>query len=258
MISLITRVQNTGLNARMVCSALGTSLGGVGLEFVSAPNPEGLPIIAPTYNRLAERAKGDILLFVHDDIEFVEEGWDARLVETFADGNFDVLGVVGVDKYDGGQLVSAGHPHTFGKFMNRSGNELKVNIYGPRVGSRAMAAADGMFMAVRAEHFKRVKFDEKLDGLFFYDIDYCLRSSTGLVDILVAHYKPPELYGKYPKGMKPMEAYEPYFYAKHDLKGKVKAGDTRALSVSREDYERHGHDALFKLFQEKYKTHANA
>ena len=117
MISLITRVQHKHLYDRMVASALGRSAG-VPIEFISAPNPEGQPKIAPTYNRLAERAKGDILLFLHDDVEFVEDGWDSRLVESFASSRFDILGVVGVDKYEGDLMVAAGPPHRFCKFMN--------------------------------------------------------------------------------------------------------------------------------------------
>ena len=254
MLTLITRVQHKHLYERMKASALKHSAG-IPMEFISEPNPENLPIITPSYNRMGAKAAGDIMLFLHDDVEFVEDGWDARLVEAFAYTSFNVLGVIGVDRYNGGLLVNEGHPHTFGKFMNRAGSELRVNIYGPRADSKPMTAVDGMFMAVRCDQFKREKFDEKLDGLFFYDIDYCLRSNVGLIDILIAHYKTPELYGTYPAEMKPMESYEPYFYSKHGLTGPGPAGDTRAQCVSRDDYERHGHDKMFALFKEKYYAH---
>jgi len=249
MLSLITRVQYQDLYHRMIASALGMCAGEQ-IEFVSAPNPEGQPVIAPTYNRLAERAKGEVLVFLHDDIEFVEEGWDSRLVEFFAEG-WDIAGVVGVDKYEGGLLVSAGRPHCFGKFVNRSGNELKVNLYGPKT-NRPLVAVDGMFMACTADFFKGHKFDPALDGLFFYDIDWCLGKNVGLVDTLLAHHKPPERYGKYPEGMRQMEDYEPYFYGKHGINPSGKTGDTRAVCASREDYERYGHDALYQLFEDKY------
>lgn len=251
MLSLITRVQYPDLYRRMINSALGRS-SGESIEFINAPNPEGLPVITPTYNRLAERARGDILIFLHDDIEFIEDGWDARIVEFFANTDFDIAGVVGVDKYDGGLMVSAGHPHCFGKFTNRSGDEMKVNLYGPRCENKRLVAVDGMFIAVRADRFRSHKFDEKLDGLFFYDLDYCLGEKVGLLDILIAHYKPADLFGKYPEAMKTMESYEPYFYSKHGLNPTGFVGDTRSLCATQEDYSLYGHDKLWSMFREKY------
>ena len=94
--------------------------------------------------------------------------------------------------------------------------------------------------------------------MFFYDIDYCLGAKVGIADILVAHYKTPELYGKYPDGMKSMESYERYFYTKHGMAACGEAGDTRALCATREDYDRYGHEALFKMFSDKYNTPACA
>jgi len=251
VISLITRVQYPDLYERMVKSAFGKSCG-LDIEFISAPNPEGQPKIAPTYNRLAERAKGEYLIFLHDDIEFVEDGWDSRIVEFFAANPYDIGGVIGVDKYDGGLLTNAGHPHCFGKFVNRAGDEMKVNIYGRHYPGKQIVAADGMFLAVRADHFEREKFDEALDGLFFYDIDYCLRGKTGLLDVLVAHYKPKDRYGVYPPDMKTIEEYEPYFYAKWGISKAPEAGDTRSLCATISDYQEQGHDALWRMFEEKY------
>lgn len=221
------------------------------LEFLNEPDQDGQPRISETYNRLGSKALGEILLFCHDDIEFIEDGWDAKIIEFFAETDFDVAGVVGVDKYEGGLLVQSGHPHCFGKFVNRAGDDLRVNIYGPRV-SKKMAAVDGMFMAVRRSYFDAHKFDENLNGLFFYDIDYCLGANVGIVDLMVAHYKPADRFGKYPKDMRPMSDFEPYFYAKHGISPVSRIGDTRALCASQEDYVREGHEALWGLFADKY------
>ena len=247
MISLITRVQYPDLHKRMMESAMNTALGEI--EFLHERDADGLPKIAQTYNHLRDLAKGDIIVYLHDDVVFMEEGWDARLTEFFASYPYDIGGVVGVDKYEGGQLVAAGHPHCFGKFVNRAGDELRVNLYGPKSEGKELKAVDGMFIATRGKH--RERFDEKLDGLFFYDLDYCLRGSVGLIDILLGHWKPADRFGKYPKDMKPEDSYKPYFYAKHGLK-EVEPGDTRALCASQEDFANVGHDKLWKLFQEKY------
>lgn len=252
MISLLTRIQYKDLYERMQQSALRTCLGEV--EFLSEQDTEGQPRVALTYNRLLDQAKGDIIVFCHDDVVFVEDGWDARLTEFFSTYTYDIGGVVGVDKYNGGLLVKEGHPHCFGKFINRKGNELKVNLYGPRAEGKKLKAVDGMFIAIRKGY--KEKFDEKLDGLFFYDIDYCLRGSVGLIDLMIAHYKPADRYGIYPANMATIEAYEPYFYAKHGLTP-GKTGDTRSLSASQQDYADLGHDKLWKMFEDKYLRNDN-
>lgn len=253
MTSILTRIQYKDLYERMQQSALRTCLGEV--EFLSERDTDGQPHVSHTYNRLLDQANGDIIVFCHDDIVFLEDGWDARLAEFFATYPYDIGGVVGVDKYEGGRLVAAGHPHCFGKFVNRSGDELRVNLYGPKAEGKKLKAVDGMFIATRGKH--RERFDEELDGLFFYDLDYCLRGSVGLIDILLGHWKPADRFGKYPKDMKPEDSYTPYFYAKHGLK-EVEPGDTRALCASQEDYANVGHDKLWSMFRNKYLVGAQA
>ena len=250
MISLITRIQYKDHYERLVRSVGKTAISEI--EFLSEHDKDGLPHIAATYNRLGKSAKGDILVFCHDDIEFIESCWDARLIEFFAEHDYDVAGVIGVDKYAGGLLVTLGNPHCFGKFINRAGDEMRVNIYNRRQNGTKMAAIDGMFMAVRADHFKSEKFDEQFDELYFYDIDYCLRAKTGLIDIMLAHHKMKDKWGKYPPNMRPIEDYEPAFYSKHGLRSAPPIGETRCACASQEDYAEVGHDEIFKLFEEKY------
>ena len=250
MISVITRVQYPDLHDRMWRSAVKNAASD-SVEFLTDGNASGQPNITASYNKLGAKAAGDILVFCHDDIEFIEPGWDARLEEFFAQ-DFDIGGVIGVDRYEGDLLVSLGHPHCFGKFINRAGDEMRVNIYGPHAPNKQLVAVDGMFMAVRASHFAGHKFDETLDGLFFYDIDYCLRGRVGLLDLMVAHWKPKDRFGVYPVDMNSMSHYEPYFYGKHKINPSRRIGDTRALCATQKDYQEQGHDALWALFERKY------
>ena len=51
--------------------------------------------ICAVYNKMAEQAKFDNLLFVHEDIVFHTYGWDKVLAEKFAEADCGVIGFAG-------------------------------------------------------------------------------------------------------------------------------------------------------------------
>lgn len=232
MIEIITRIQYPQLYTRMVNSAKETAVGDI--RFSSAFN-DGMPKLAESYNFLGALAKGDILLFVHDDVIFLSPGWDKKIVQAMEIG-FNVVGVVGSQKYEGGMIFDSGSSYSCGKVCNIQDGKRVVKLMQHRSDLEPVAVVDGMFMAVEASHFAKTGFDWQFDGLFYYDMDFCLRSNCAVADILVSHEKPDELRGKYPEGMKPMGHYAPIFNKKHGFKGEPAIGDQRCDSIPYEDY----------------------
>src|ERR1035437_8018669 len=206
----------------------------LGFLMVQDIGDEG-PKISETYNRMAALSKADILLFIHDDVVFLSECWDDKIIEAMEIG-FNVVGVTGTKKYLGGTIFHSGREYATGKYAGYVDGKHVVRIMEHKDAIEPVRAVDGLFMAVSAEHFKHNRFDEQLNGLFFYDIDYCLRSNCAVADILVSHEKPPELKGKYPKDMKPSEYYEPYFLKKHGLSPGYPEGDQSCHSVLLSEY----------------------
>jgi O-antigen biosynthesis protein len=128
-------------------------------------------------NAAADDARGDVLLFLNDDVEARRPGWlealaaqalrpevgvaGARLL--YPDGRVQhagvVLGLVGISGH-----ILAGLP----------GDE--PGYLGMAVLTRDVSAVTGACMATRRDVFERLDgFDEAL-GLDFNDIDYCLRA----------------------------------------------------------------------------------
>ena len=230
-IDIVTRVRYKDLHQRMMDSALSTFM-------VDAPGfkyeyDDGQPRIAKTYNRLGKSSKADILVFAHDDIEFLSPGWDSVIIEALSDG-VDVVGVVGMEKYNGGKFMGSFPEGAVGKWVTLIDGKKNVKSLNPKSGP--VRVVDGMLMAMTREHFIKILFDEQFDGLFFYDLDFCLRSRCAVVDILVGHNKPEQYYGKYPSDMNPIGDYWDRFHDKHGLDKNTKSIPVPCVAVKAESY----------------------
>lgn len=150
--------------------------------------------LCEAYTRGAQRARGDVLVFCHDDIEFLDEDFAARLASAL-DGA-DVVGAFGTTQVNGPAVAWAGLPHVHGwiTHVDEQGNLL------PGISSFAPAridgahAIDGVFMAMNRRVLDHVTFDaQRFDGFHFYDLDFSYRAHlAGLrlriqCDLLLTH-----------------------------------------------------------------------
>lgn len=228
MIQLLTRVRYPELYRKMQESARATASGPI---MFTASFDDGQPRIADSYNLLGATSMADILLFVHDDIIFLSKGWDNKIREAMSLG-FNVVGVCGTQKYDGGMVFDSGKQYSVGKVVSVVDGKRVVRLMEHRAEIEPCAVVDGMFMAVSRGHFSKTGFDMQFDGLFYYDMDFCLISNCCVADILVAHEKPEHLRGIYPPGMLAMSSYADAFNAKHGFKSDPPIGDQRCDSVA--------------------------
>ena len=232
MIQILTRVRHPELYLKMQNSARETASD---LVTFSAAHDDGSPAIAESYNLLGVTSMADILLFVHDDIQFLSKGWDTKIREAL-DLGFNVVGVCGSQKYEGGMIFDSGKQYSVGKVVSVVDGKRVVRLMEHRSEIEPCAAVDGMFMATTREHFLKTGFDLDFNGLFYYDLDFCLRSKCAVVDILVAHEKPEHLRGVYPPGMKPMSDYADAFNKKHGFKSDPPIGNQRCDTMEYADY----------------------
>jgi GT2 family glycosyltransferase len=132
------------------------------------------------YNRGIARAKGEFLIFSHDDIEFLApRDWLARLKNHLS--HFDVVGLAGTTKltFPEQAWAGSGPPYLFGQVahVGKKPNwpePYQLMIFStPASAVPGIQALDGMFLAVRREVLTRVTFDEKnFDHFHCYDLDF--------------------------------------------------------------------------------------
>lgn len=231
-IDIICRVKYPELFNKMKQSAKDTALGEIGF---STMLDDGQPRLAMSYNLLGSLSTADILLFVHDDIVFLSNGWDMKIKDAIKLG-FNMVGVVGTQKYDGGLIFDSGRKYGAGKVVGTWEGKRRIKLMENRTEIEPVKVIDGMFMAITRPHFLEQLFDDRFDGLFYYDVDMGLRSNCAVVDILVAHEKPDHLAGQYPPGMTPREYYMPIFNQKHGFKSDPPLGDQSCENVVYDDY----------------------
>lgn len=232
-IEIITRVAHPELYLQMQATARAMANGP--LRFSAMLN-DGLPKMAETYNILAGNSSADILVFAHDDISFLSKGWDDKIRDAMALG-FNVVGCVGTQKYAGGLIFDSGNPYSVGKIVGQYEGKRRVKMMTHHAEVEPCQAVDGCFMAVKSNHFANVGgFDMDFDGLYYYDVDLCLRSKCAVADILIAHEKPEELRGVYPSNMRPISCYSAAFNKKHGFSDDPEIGDQHCDSMLYDDY----------------------
>ena len=167
---------------------------GVDHEYIMIDGSSGIGFAA-AYNEGVRRAKGDILVFVPEDLLFMKVNWGVVLFNKFAaDPWLGLAGVAGTqflygDKYS---LTAAGRPYIKGRVVHHMQNgDFFAAVFSLETGDFPVVACDGVFMAVKASWFRSISFDEAtFDGEHFWDLDLCMqlnRSSRLIVttDIVV-------------------------------------------------------------------------
>jgi GT2 family glycosyltransferase len=131
--------------------------------------------LAEGYNRGLRRARGDIVVFCHDDVTFLDRQFAQKISARMQ--TWDMLGFAGAARlvYP---IWFAAHEHLHGAvchWSRRYGNFLSLIIYGapdwPVVGG--IEVLDGLAMIVRHEVATAIGFDTgTFDGWHLYDCDF--------------------------------------------------------------------------------------
>jgi GT2 family glycosyltransferase len=144
--------------------------------------------LAEGYNRGVARAKGDILVFSHDDVEVISPDFPKRLRGHLE--HFDLIGVAGTSRLGNGKWVHAGPPHIFGQVCHlHPGGNIGIDIYGaPRRVVGNIQALDGLFFAARRAVTDKVRFDETtFDHFHLYDLDFTFHAHVEGFRLAVAN-----------------------------------------------------------------------
>jgi len=139
---------------------------------ISIRSPRSL---AEGYNTGADRATGEVVIFSHDDIEFLEpSSWLRNLQNHMT--RFDIVGLAGTNRMATGSWARSGPPNTFGQIGEVDGRPAPYRVLimsAPRRIVSGLQALDGLFFAVRRTVLETVRFDATtFDGFHCYDIDF--------------------------------------------------------------------------------------
>ena len=129
------------------------------------------------YDDMMKKPDGvdDVIIFMHDDIEFLREGWGTevlRLFNTYPE--YGIIGVAGSAEFDSG-AAWWNYKKKYGQVLHRHDGKAWLTAFSPLLDHdlEEVCVIDGLFMAV---HKQRVTepFDLDFGGFNHYDTSFCL------------------------------------------------------------------------------------
>ena len=197
MLSIVVCSQHKALAEALKKNILETA--GVPVEFIIIDNNENNYGIAAAYNKGAAEATGELICFVHEDIQFKTKNWGSVVQKALEDKKTGLFGVAGAYYYP---LPPVGwfHSHELEvnvvqhyKFETRPVQEIHLSKF-PGQQLVDVAVLDGLFLATRKEVMEKHKFDEALlKGYHGYDADISLQIGQSYAikttkEILIEHF----------------------------------------------------------------------
>ncbi|MCB1049500.1 MAG: hypothetical protein H6510_12575 [Acidobacteria bacterium] len=140
-------------------------------EWILVERPASL---AQGYQTGLARAKGEYLIFCHDDISLVDPQIPAYLEQDLL--ALDLVGVAGTSRLVDGHWISAGFPYLHGQILHVKPEGYLYTQFGcgadpPLV--TGIQALDGVFFACRRALAESIPFDSQhFDGFHLYDLDF--------------------------------------------------------------------------------------
>ena len=157
---------------------------GTEYEIVKIDNP-GLMGICSAYNRGAELAKYENLLFLHEDVRIDSPNWWNILEKYYNIPDMGVIGLAGNKrKFKLPYGFHSGINHEARMFLYHSG-ENKYPFHKANYPYQ-VKVIDGVFIGMKKKVWEEIKFNEKIIGFHFYDLDISLRTSKLYKNYLVS------------------------------------------------------------------------
>lgn len=139
-------------------------------------NADGMSLTKIYSSILAnEEDNNDIVLFIHDDIEFLRPGWGSELIRLFNENpEYGIIGVAGSAEFDE-RAAWWTFDRKFGQVLHRHDGKSWLTQFSPLLEKdlEEVCVIDGLFIAVKKSRLSE-DFNVDIEGFDFYDIDFCL------------------------------------------------------------------------------------
>lgn len=150
---------------------------GVPFEFIAYDNRGRSDGLCKVYNACAARARYDMLCFVHEDVEFLTEGWGRIIAAKLAEPDCGVIGFAGsilkLRRLSGWHNGGGDLRAHYVQYMNGRHHTADFNPEG--LDFSPVVTLDGLCLFVRRDVWQKTPFDEQtFTGFHGYDIDFTL------------------------------------------------------------------------------------
>lgn len=170
-------------------------------EIIQQWNP-AIMSICKAYNKGAEKAQYENLLFIHEDVLFETQDWGNILVDYLQLDNIGCVSLAGSNYIPNTPTpwwvvegYANSHLSHFSKLTNK---RVDYTFVGNENGLLNAKIIDGVFIACKKNVWNKVKFNENLKGFHGYDISFSLSISHNFQNyiqnkISLVHFSPGNL-----------------------------------------------------------------
>ena len=139
-------------------------------------NPDGVSLSKIYADMVVNKEiDSDIIVFIHDDIEFLKKGWGKEVLRLFNEHKeYGIIGVAGSAQFDeNGAWWN--YEKKYGQVLHRAEGKSWLTAFSPLLTKdlQDVVVIDGVFMAVHKQRISE-NFSRELDGFDMYDIWFCL------------------------------------------------------------------------------------
>ncbi len=136
----------------------------------------------------------DIVVFIHEDVEIMDNLFKEKIDLIFKNENVGLLGVIGCTEFTKNGMWWANRPENLFGHIIQENNDKENHLVKGAIGySDNIVAVDGLILMIRGKLLKDgLRFDSRF-GMDFYDISICLDIlmktdyKIAIADILVKH-----------------------------------------------------------------------
>ena len=132
--------------------------------------------LSQVYNEIIEESENDIVVLIHDDLEFETKNWGEKLIKSFEKNpEYSILGLAGTKFLDKSAKWWTVPSTMYGIVNHKHEGKKWTSTYSPDLGQKVeeVALVDGLFIAFNKKNIKH-KFDETIEGFHFYDLGFCI------------------------------------------------------------------------------------
>lgn len=167
-------------------------------EVIIIDNTSGHHSLFSAYNEGVAKSRFSNLCFVHDDVQFEEEGWGLAVCRHLEQPNAGIIGLCGSPYQT--HLPASWSFYGWSAYIIQSDRNRTLRIFEPSEGyddnhEKPVVTLDGVFFCASKALFERIHFDEQTySGFHLYDLDICMQAhnlgftNKVINDVLLIHY----------------------------------------------------------------------
>ena len=147
-------------------------------EIIKIDNTVEQLSLTQAYNKGAKKSQFPNLVFVHEDVEFMNSCWDESLLKLLENNEIGLIGIAGSTYLpstpSGWYLPDEKHNKVF---IHQGFKYKKAPVRFDNQGEdlTPVYLLDGVFLAMRKDVWIEFPFNERLRGFHAYDVDICQR-----------------------------------------------------------------------------------